>query len=1052
MTHYRVILACLLLGGSSALLSAAEEAIDFTRDVRPILAANCFHCHGQDPSHREADLRLDVFQSPSEELSGAETVITPKKPDESELVARITSDDPDVHMPPPDSGKTLKSEEIETLRKWIEQGAEYKPHWAFVPPQRPAMPPVSDAAWVKNPIDAFVLARLEQEGLRPSAPAAPNTLLRRLSLDLVGLPPTVEEVAAFEKEIAIAKPPLGRELGAERQAVEGAYLAAIDKLLASPHFGEKWARWWLDAARYSDSDGFEKDKPRFVWMYRDWVIDALNADKPYDQFIIEQIAGDLLPNAGQDQRVATGFLRNSMLNEEGGIDPEQFRMEAMYDRMDAIGKAVLGLTVQCAQCHTHKYDPIEQTDYYRMFAFLNNCDEGQLTTYTDAEQSQWAATQELISRFENDLKAENPDWSKQMAAWEETVRNAKGPEWTVVRPHVDATGDQKHYLLEDGSVLNQGYAPCLHQEDFEVEVKAPGKITAVRLELLNDPNLPHGGPGRSIYGLFGLTEFKVSAGPLDKKEKLTPLKIAKVTADVSPAERLLDAAFDDKSGRRRVTGPIEYTIDGKDETAWDANIGAGRSNVPHNAVFVLEKPLEVGAGQRISFGVLQNHGGWNSDDNQNNNLGRFRFSVTDAEKAEADPLPAAVRAILAIPEKDRTPAQVDAVFGYWRTTVAEWAEANRRLEALLQSHPQGTTQLVLSERQSPRKTHRLERGDFLKPAEEVTPGVPAFLHPLAGDSPNRSSFARWLVDRRSPTTARAIVNRIWQSYFGAGLVTTPEDLGTQGALPTHPELLDWLAVELMDSGWSLKHIHRLIVSSATYQQSAAVTPELLARDPMNQWLARGPRFRVDAETVRDIALAVSGLLTDKLGGPSVYPPAPEFLFQPPTSYGPKSWYYDTGPDKYRRALYTFRFRSVPYPALESFDAPRGDAACVRRTRSNTPLQALTTLNESLSMECARALAKRAVTEGGSDDQARLTFVVRRCLSRDPHSEELAALQDFLNRQKERFHAEGADPWPLIADQKPADGKLTVDANPADVAAWTALARVVLNLDETITKE
>jgi hypothetical protein len=1031
--------------GAAAPSLARETAVDFTRDVRPILAANCFHCHGQDASHREADLRLDLFESSGEELSGAEKVIVPGRPEESELVLRITSEDSDVRMPPADSGKNLKPEEIETLRRWIAAGAEYKEHWAFAAPKRPPVPTVSDAAWVKNPIDAFILARLEKEGLRPSPMAAPNTRLRRLSLDLVGLPPTLDEVAAFDEEVDGAKPQAGGDAAA-------AYQGAVERLLASPHFGEKWARWWLDAARYADSDGFEKDKPRFVWMYRDWVIDALNADMPYDQFIIEQIAGDMLPNATQDQRVATGFLRNSMINEEGGIDPEQFRMEAMYDRMDAVGKSVLGLTVQCAQCHTHKYDPIEQVEYYRMFAFLNNCDEGQLTTYTDQQQAEWAETKKLIERLEKELKADKPNWLEQMGAWEDSVRDPKESQWTVVRPHVDGSGDQKHYLLEDGSILAQGYAPCQHQTNFEVEVKTPNKITAVRLELLNDPNLPHGGPGRSIYGLCGLTEFKVSSAPLDKKAELTPAKLVKVTADVSPAERLLDSAFYDKSDRRRVTGPIEYTIDGKDETAWDANIGPGRSNVRHNAVYVLEKPLEVGEGLRVHFGLLQNHGGWNSDDNQNNNVGRFRLSVTDAENAVADPVPAAVRAVFAVPPNERTPQQIETVFSYWRTTVPEWKEANRRLEALWQSHPQGTTQLVLSERTSSRKTHRLERGDFLKPTEEVTPGVPKFLHSLEADAPNRLDFARWLVDRRSPITARAIVNRIWQSYFGAGLVTTPEDLGTQGALPTHPELLDWLAVELMDNDWSLKHVHRLIVSSATYQQSAAVTPELLARDPENHLLARGARFRVDAETVRDIALAVSGLLTNKLGGPSVYPPAPEFLFYPPASYGPKVWDYDTGPDKYRRALYTFRFRSILYPALENFDATKGEISCVRRVRSNTPLQALTTLNETLFVEAARELARRTMADGGEDDDARLSYMVRRCLSRDASSEELAVLKEFLTRQKERFHADGADPWPLASEKKPEDSKLPGDLNPADLAAWTAAARVVLNLDETITKE
>ena len=1028
------------------------DALDYTRDVRPILAENCFNCHGQDPAHREAELRLDVFESSTADVSGADHVITPGDPATSELIARVTSDDDDVRMPPTASGKTLKPEQVETLRRWVAEGAKYQQHWAFVPPERPAVPEVPDAAWVRNPIDAFVLARLEREGLKPSPPATPNALLRRLALDIVGLPPTLDEVAAFEAAAGAAKPQ--------------AYGEEVERLLASPHFGERWGRLWLDAARYADSDGFEKDKPRDVWMYRDWVIGALNADMSYDQFIVEQIAGDMLPGANQDQQVATGFLRNSMINEEGGIDPEQFRMEAMYDRMDAVGKSILGVTIQCAQCHTHKYDPIEHADYYRLFAFLNNCDEGQASAYTDQELAEWAETENLIRRIEDELRADNADWRERMAAWEQ-ANPADAAPWKIVRPQLDASGGQKHYLLADGSVLAAGYAPTQHTTEFTVDVKTP-TITAVRLELLNDPNLPRNGPGRSIYGGCALTEFEATAAPTSDPDKATPLKFAVATADVNPPHRPLDATFDDRGGKVRVTGPIGYANDGDNLTAWTSDDGPAASNVPRKAVFTLDKPLEAAAGVRITFKLVQNHGGWNSDDNQNNNFGRFRFSVTGADGAKADPVPAVVREILAIPVDERTPAQVDAVFSHWRTTVADWAETNRRLAALYESHPRGTTQLVLRERSDPRQSHRLERGDFLKPAEQVTPGVPAFLHPLArgavspklpdasfGETrlqPNRLDFARWLADRRSPTTARAIVNRIWQSYFGAGLVATPEDLGTQGALPSHPELLDWLAVELMDHGWSLKHIHRLIVNSATYQQSAVVSPELLARDPDNLLLARGARFRVDAEAVRDIALATSGLLSTKIGGPSVYPPAPEFLFQPPTSYGPKTWNYDTGPDKFRRALYTFRFRSVPYPVLETFDAPKGETSCVRRTRSNTPLQALTTLNESLYLECARALAVEIVVNGGATDGDRLAYVVRRCLSRDPEDDELKLLGSFLQQQKQQFHAEGADPWPLIAagDERPAN--LPGNVEPQELAAWTALARVVLNLDETITRE
>ncbi len=1038
-----------LVGASvGATLSRAETpapTIDFTRDVRPILAANCIKCHGPDPENRQADLRLDVWQSAGD-IHGAEAVIAARQPADSELVNRITEGDPDLHMPPADSGKTLTPEQIDTLKNWIAQGAEYKKHWAFEAPQRPPVPQVKDAARVRNPIDAFVQSRLEREQLSPAQPASPSTLLRRLSLDLVGLPPTLDEIAAFEANV-------------KSGGIDGAYRREIERLLASPHFGERWARVWLDAARYADSDGFEKDKPRFVWMYRDWVISALNRDLPYDEFIVEQIAGDLEPNPTQDQLVATGFLRNSMINEEGGIDPEQFRMEAMFDRMDAIGKAILGLTIQCAQCHTHKYDPLAQTDYYRMFAFINNCHEGAITTYTPAENEEWAATETAIRLIEKGLRDAKPDWADRMAEWEKSVRNNQ-PEWiTLGNPHTDDQSGEKFYNQDDGSVLAAGYAPTWKVTEFKVDAKA-AKITAFRLELLNDSNLPCGGPGRSIYGTCALTEFQVDAAPINNQANRTPLKFNKVSADVNPPERELESFFDDKSGKRRVTGPIEFANDGKVETAWGIDLGGGRSNVPRKAVFHLEKPFDATGGYKLTIKLAQQHGGWNSDENQNNNLGRFRFAYTTADDPTADPIPTDVRQILAIPAENRTPEQAGRVFSYWRTTVPEWAKYNERLEALWQSHPRGTTQLVLKERDKLRPTHRLDRGNFLAPAEEVAPGVPDFLNPLEpskpGAKPTRLDFAHWLVDRKSPTAARSIVNRIWQGYFGMGLVATAEDLGTQGEPPSHPELLDWLAVELMDHNWSLKHLHRLIVTSATYQQASTVAPELQTRDPANRLLARGPRFRVDAEVVRDIALASSGLLVNKVGGPSVHPPAPEFLFQPPISYGPKTWIVETGPNRYRRAMYTFRYRNLPYPVLQAFDAPNGEVACARRARSNTPLQALAMLNEPLFVECARALALSVLAEGGSSETDRLTYAVRRCLSREPDKNEIDALQKFLDQQKDRFAKQGADPWQLLADDDKGkarlESKLPNGTRPAELAAWTAVARVVLNLDETITKE
>ncbi len=878
------------------------------------------------------------------------------------------------------------------------------------------------------------------------------------------MPPTPAEVDAFL---------------ADRTA--DAYEKQVERLLASPHYGERWARIWLDGARYADSDGYEKDKPRFVWAYRDWVINALNRDLPYDRFIIDQIAGDLLPNATQDQIVATGFLRNSMINEEGGVDPEQFRMEALFDRMDAVGKSVLGLTIQCAQCHNHKYDPLTQEEYYRMFAFLNNTHEANIAVYSPADLLKRADLQQRIAAIEAELRHRHPDWQERMARWEETVKGNQ-PEWTVLRPQVDeiSTGGERYLPLKDGSFLAQGYAPTKHRVKMTVKTALP-RITAFRLELLTDPNLPLGGPGRSIKGTAALSEFEVDAAPADGSAKPVRVKFSRATADVEAAEAPLEAIFDDKSGKKRLVGPVKFAIDGTNDTAWGIDIGPGRRNQERKAVFTAATPIANAKGTVLTFGLAQMHGGWNSDDNQSHNLGRFRLSITAADKAEADPLPRRVRDILGVPRKERSPAQTAAVFSYWRTTVPEWKDANARIEQLWREHPEPASQLVLQGREEPRGTHILERGDFLKPRRSVAPGVPSFLHPLdktgSGEPPTRLIFARWLVDRQSPTTARALVNRVWQSYFGTGLVSTSEDLGTQGDAPTHPELLDYLAVEFMGpltpnpsppraegssglppkgevskSGWSLKALHRLIVNSATYRQSSKVTPELAAADPANRLLARGPRFRVEAEVVRDIALAASGLLNPKIGGPSVYPDAPGFLFVPPASYGPKVWRPATGADRYRRALYTFRFRSVPYPVLQNFDAPNGDFACVRRARSNTPLQALTTLNEPIFLECARALALRTVQEGGRSDADRLSYAFRCCLARKPAQREAAVLLKLLADQTERFGKPGRDPWELAAADPHKPPKLPEGVSPAQLAAWTAVARVLLNLDETIAKE
>jgi mono/diheme cytochrome c family protein len=1022
----------------------AARPVDFAADVRPIFAAHCHACHG--PEKQKSGFRLDTKEAA---LKGGDTgkAILPGKSADSPLIRYVAGLDADTVMPP--KGDRLTAEQVGILRAWIDQGARWADaaavtathtHWAFRPPRRPAVPENLQSP-ISNPIDAFVAAKRQAAGLTPSPEADRVTLLRRLYLDLTGLPPTPAEVDSF---LADTRP--------------GAYERLVDRLLASPHYGERWGRHWLDAARYADSDGYEKDMSRQVWFYRDWVVGALNRDLPYDRFIIEQLAGDLLPSATQDQVVATGFLRNSMLNEEGGVDPEQFRMDAMFDRMDAIGKSVLGLTIQCAQCHNHKFDPLTQEEYYRLFAFLNNDHEARRVVYTPAEQMRIADLRRRMERVDDELRQTTPDWDEKMRAWEESVKGNQ-PAWATVRVTYEGENDERYYDQKDGSTLVQGYARTKWTAHFH----GPSPLTTVRafrLELLTDPNLPAGGPGRSFMGTCALTEFAVEAElypgsqtPATDPSKKVKVKFTAATADYANPVRDLEPNFDDRSGKKRVTGPVAFAIDGKDDTAWGIDAGPGRRNRPRVAVFVPDKPLEFPGGMELHFYLKQSHGGWNSDDHMNNNIGRFRLSVTDTADATADPVPPDVRAIRAGPRDRRTPAQTAAVFSHWRTTVPEWKDANDRIEALWREWPAGSTALTLAARDEPRDTHLLKRGDFLKPAQPVGPGVPAFLHPLPPDAPpNRLTFAKWLVARNSPTTARALVNRVWQTYFGTGLVATSEDFGTQAEKPSHPELLDWLAVEFMDRGWSLKWLHRLIVISATYRQSSKVTPELLARDPYNRLLARGPRLRVEGEIVRDIALAASGLLTDKLGGPSVFSPAPAFLFQRPTSYGPFNWPEATGPERYRRALYTFRRRSTPYPSLQTFDVPVGDTACVRRVRSNTPLQALTTLNETVFVECARAFAARVLREGGRADADRLTYAFRLCVARAPTSAELVELSRLLETQQQRLADGWLNPAEIATGSKDLTGPLPPGTTPTQLASYTLVCRVLLNLDETITKE
>ncbi len=985
----------------SLVFSYAAGEIDFAKDVQPILSDNCYACHGPDEQERKGKLRLDTE-------AGAWKALTKGDPEGSELIARIVSTDPDELMPPPKKKDALPAAEIDILRQWIEEGAAWGSHWAFEAPVRPAVPTNGE----KDPIDAFVKATHGQHDLAFSKASSEAKLLRRVALDLTGLPPTVAELDAFLKD-----------------EKEGAYDRAVTRLLNSKHYGERWARWWMDAGRYADSNGYEKDAERFVWPYRDWVIDAFNDEPQYDQFIIRQVGGDLLQNASVSDRVATGFLRNSMVNEEGAINAEQFRIEGIFDRMDAVGKSILGLTTQCAQCHTHKYDPIQHEEYFGMFAYLNNSHEATVPYFNKADSRTVSQVEEQVKAVRDLAKVRFPMWESSLQNWvaaEKTKLSAE-PKWQVVTPKHLGDGGQKFYAQEDGSIMAMGYSPSRSSENFETEVTLD-QISSLRIELLMDPYLTYGGPGRSLEGTSAVSEFSFKVG--DESDLLEKVAIEPAQSDLDRPERLIDTAkYPDRKGEagKRKEGPAAFINDGDTKTAWATEAGVRKSNQPRLVVMNLKTPIKrKGDGPLfVRFEVSCQHGGTNSDANEHRNLGRFRFSLSPDRYEASKPLSPALRSIIGKSSGKWTPADKKALFAAWMETRSELAKLNKTIADLEAEYPAATPQLVTQEIEGKRRETRLyHRGEQMHPRQAVEPHVPAFLHdlPEGGDPKSRLTFARWLVDRDSPIAARTFVNRIWQAFFGRGIVETVEDLGHQASAPTHPGLLDWLAVEFMESGWDIKHLHQLIVSSRTYRQDSALTPKLAAQDPDNRLLARGPRFRPDAEMVRDIQLAASGILDRTVGGESVRPPIPRFLFDPPASYGPKKWNEDMEPERrYRRALYTFRFRTVPPPFLSAFDAPVGDISCVRRPRSTTPLQALALLNEPLSLESAEALAGQ-IKAVKSDLPAGVVAAFRSCTCREPDADELEVLLTLFNKEK----ADGGDPW-------------------------LAVARVLLNLDETITK-
>jgi mono/diheme cytochrome c family protein len=978
----------------------AAAPVDFQREVQPILAEHCSRCHGADDKARKGKLQLDTREGSLKGGSSGEAAVVPGEPAKSGLYSRVTSDDPETVMPPPGERKPLSDAQRDVLKRWITEGAKYEAHWAFTPPKK--VPPSGGVG--ASPIDAFVHARLKQEKLTPSPPAPSGTLARRLYLDLIGLPPSPDDLAAFERD---------------------GFDATVEKLLKGERFGEKWARHWLDLARYADTNGYEKDLRRDMWAWRDWVVKALNEDMPYDRFVIEQVAGDLLPNATQEQVVATGFLRNSMISEEGAIVPEQYRMVELFDRVDCLGKAVLGLTTQCAQCHTHKFDPLTHHEYFGLFAFLNNTYEAQSWVYTPGQLKQVEAVRRRVRELEDRARAERPGWGGELAAWAADLA-ARHTIWTpLVAVELGSVSGLNHPTQEaDKSLLMKGHTS---DEVFVVAAPPLRGVTGLRLEALTHRDLPHAGPGRSSTGMWAVKGIDVFVRGPDGKS-WEKLKLGTATADFSGPDPKFQPA---------------NLADNKDDTLWVADRGPGQRNQPSAAVVQFEKPLEYPAGTQLKVSLRMG-----------DMLGCCRLSLTTAANPTAPPVDHAAVLAAQVPATDRTAAQRDALFTGWRKAVSGLKAVNAEIDEQYKSLPTaGTSVLHAAEREpaNRRRTHLLDRGEWDRPGEAVAAGTPAALHPFPADAPrDRLGVARWLVSSRSPLAARVAVNQTWQAIFGVGLVETAEDFGTRAPVPEHRELLDWLAVDFMEHGWSRKRLIRQIASSATYRQSSVVTKELLARDPKNRLLARGPRFRADAEVVRDIALATSGLLTHKLGGPPVFPPVPKSVLD--YNYTrPAYWTPATGPDRYRRSLYVFRKRSMPDPVLAAFDGPTGECAVARRQRSNTPLAALAGLNEPVFVEAARALAVRVLRDGGADDEQRADHAFLLCTARRPTPAERDEVLSLLRTHRRRI----ADGWLNAREVATGDPaalpELPGVATPQDAAAWTLVARVLLNLDETLTK-
>jgi hypothetical protein len=1019
-----VALAVAFATATAGVRVVATEPVRFSRDVLPILSENCFACHGPDEGHREADLRLDTRE-------GALAAISLDAPATSELIQRIIATDPDVQMPPPTAHKKpLSPDQVETLTRWIAEGAPWGTHWAFEPPVKPPVPAVP-----AHPIDAFIGARLPAKGLTFAAEATPHTLARRVSLDLTGLPPSRGQVESLTRDSAGAS-----------------YDRLVDELLASPHFGERMAMWWLDAARYADTDGFQGDDNRTNWPWRDWVVEAFNANMPFDRFTLEQCAGDLLPNATVEQRLATCFHRNHMTNGEGGRDPEESRVDYVIDRVNTLGTLWLGITVGCCQCHTHKYDPVTHHEYYQLNAFFDSIAETgaagrgakpYLAVSSPHVARAVAEAQRLVDARAPAVEVARRAAEPAFAAWleEQVVALTKAGGFTAWRPlepsTIESTEGTLFAVEADGTIQTSGPNPV--QDDYLVTAPvALPRVTGVKLEVFTHESHAHGLFSRGPSGHFTLTDVKLRVTKRGSSQ-VREFPFVRAVADHS-----------DDPKKHDNYGSISGVLDDDPRNGWGVRDAAAAAS--HTAVFALGEPLVLEADEEIVFELRQRSTRGDA------NVGRFRLSVTDqagpavtsVEPAPVEQFAAAVAAgatdpaRLPPPLRDRLRQQFLADHGPYG--IAKRA-ADRAARQLAETKAAAKVDvMVLAERPERRTTHVLLRGVWDAKGDAVGPGTPAVLGPfstmLPGRPASRLDLANWLVGPTNPLTARVIVNHVWQLFFGAGIVRSTEDFGLQGERPTHPDLLDWLAVDFVEHGWDVKRLCRQIVTSRAYRQASEVSPELLARDPDNRLLARGGRHRLPSWMLRDQALAVAGLLNPAVGGPPVKPWQPpgvwEEMFMGRFTYEPSE-----GPAQHRRTLYAFWRRAIAPTFL--FDAAQRRSCEVRLPRTNTPLQALTLLNDAIYLEAARALAER-------DRDPAAMF--RSVLFREPRAAERAVLDREAARAREHYGLHPDDAAALLDATDPGD-LFPVPAAAADRverATATLVASLILNLDEAITHE